>query len=96
VSYREVHVVEVREVVRLWSLGESLRAISRLTGLDRKTVRGYVKAARVPGCEGARGPYAPSTGSCWRAGWTSRFPYAIPAEYTADSRPTSLSPRGQG
>jgi transposase len=51
VSYREVHVVEVREVVRLWSLGESLRAISRLTGLDRKTVRRYVKAAKQAGCQ---------------------------------------------
>lgn len=50
-SYREVHVVEVREVLRLWSLGESLRSISRLTGLDRKTVRRYVKAARQGGCQ---------------------------------------------
>jgi hypothetical protein len=40
-------MVEVREVVRLWSQGESLRSISRLTGLDRKTVRRYVKAARL-------------------------------------------------
>lgn len=51
VSYREVHVVEVKEVVRLWSQGESLRSISRLTGLDRKTVRRYVKAAQEAGCE---------------------------------------------
>lgn len=50
VAYREVHVVEVREVVRLWSGGESLREISRLTGLDRKTVRRYVKAAQQAGC----------------------------------------------
>jgi transposase len=50
-SYREVHVIEVKEVVRLWSRGESLRAISRRTGLDRKTVRRYVKAARQAGCE---------------------------------------------
>jgi transposase len=49
-SYREVHVVEVREVIRLWSGGESLRTISRLTGLDRKTVRRYVKAAQQAGC----------------------------------------------
>ena len=49
-SYREVHVVEVREVVRLWSRGESQRAISRLTGLDRKTVRRYVRAAKQAGC----------------------------------------------
>jgi transposase len=44
-------MVEVKEVVRLWSRGESLRAISRLTGLDRKTVRRYVKAAKQAGCE---------------------------------------------
>lgn len=49
-SYREVHVIEVKEVVRLWSGGESLRMISRLTGLDRKTVRRYVKAAQQAGC----------------------------------------------
>jgi len=51
VSYREVHVVEVREVVRLWLQGESQRAISRRTGLDRKTVGRYVRAARQCGCE---------------------------------------------
>jgi hypothetical protein len=51
VSYREVHVIEVKEVVRLWSRGESLRSISRGTGLDRKTVRRYVKAARQAGCQ---------------------------------------------
>ncbi|HXH97072.1 MAG TPA: IS21 family transposase [Gaiellaceae bacterium] len=50
-SYREVHVVEVREVVRLWSRGESLRSISRRTGLDRKTVSRYVKAAQQAGCK---------------------------------------------
>lgn len=50
-SYREVHVIEVKEVIRLWSLGESLRAISRLTGLDRKTVRRYLKAAKQAGCQ---------------------------------------------
>ena len=36
---------EVREVLRLWLRGESLRAIERLAALDRKTVRRYVEAA---------------------------------------------------
>jgi transposase len=49
-SYREVHVIEVKEVVRLWSLGESQRSIARLMNLDRKTVRRYVKAAQQSGC----------------------------------------------
>ena len=48
-SYREVHVIEVKEVVRLWSMGESQRSIARLTGLDRKTVHRYVKAAQESG-----------------------------------------------
>lgn len=48
-SYREVHVIEVKEVVRLWSLGESQRRIAGLTRLDRKTVRRYVKAAQESG-----------------------------------------------
>jgi hypothetical protein len=34
-----------------FSQSESLRAISRLTGLDRKTVRRYVKAAKQAGCQ---------------------------------------------
>jgi transposase len=55
VSYREVHVVEVREVLRLWLQGESQRAISRLTSLDRKTVGRYVKTARRCGCEVGEG-----------------------------------------
>jgi transposase len=47
--YREVHVIEVKEVVRLWSMGESQRTIARLTGLDRKTVSRYVKATQQSG-----------------------------------------------
>lgn len=49
-SYREVHVVEVKEVLRLWLQGASQRAIARLTGVERKTVRRYVEAARQAGC----------------------------------------------
>ena len=44
-AYREVRVFEVREVLRLWIRGEGLRAIERLAGIDRKTVRRYVAAA---------------------------------------------------
>ena len=48
-------MVEVREVVSLWSVGKSMREISRLTGLDRKTVRRYVKAAKQSGCRTGEG-----------------------------------------
>ena len=48
-SYREVSVIEVKEVLRLWLEGRSLRAVSTLAGVDRKTVRRYVEAARDAG-----------------------------------------------
>ncbi|HWW52942.1 MAG TPA: IS21 family transposase [Acidimicrobiales bacterium] len=40
---------EVREVLRLWLGGQSLRAIERLAGVDRKTLRRYVIAAESAG-----------------------------------------------
>jgi len=43
-AFREVAVFEVREVLRLWVLGEGFRAVERLAGVDRKTVRRYVTA----------------------------------------------------
>jgi transposase len=38
---------DVREVLRQWQAGSSLRAITRATQLDRKTVRRYVSVARA-------------------------------------------------
>jgi hypothetical protein len=43
-SFREVAVHEVREVLRLWLRGEGDRAIARLAVVDRKTVKRYVCA----------------------------------------------------
>jgi transposase len=48
-AFREVRVFEVREVLRLWMRGESLRNLERLAGLDRKTVRRYLQAAEALG-----------------------------------------------
>ena len=44
-AYREVSVVSVREILRLWVRGHPVREIGRLTGTDRKTVARYVEAA---------------------------------------------------
>src|SRR6516162_63349 len=44
-SFREVRVFEIREVLRLWLRGDGLRSIERLAAVDRKTVRRYVQAA---------------------------------------------------
>ena len=43
-SFREVQVHEIREVLRLWVRGESERAVARLSLVNRKTVKRYVTA----------------------------------------------------
>jgi transposase len=48
-AFREVAVFEVREVLRLWVLGEGFRSVERLAGVDRKTVRRYVTAGEECG-----------------------------------------------
>jgi transposase len=50
-GYREVRMYEVREVLRLFLAGESLHEISRMTDMDRKTVRRYVGAANSAGLD---------------------------------------------
>lgn len=40
-SFRELTMTEVREVVRRWQAQQGLREVARETGLDRKTVRRY-------------------------------------------------------
>jgi hypothetical protein len=48
--FREVSVVEIREVLRAWLSGLGLRRVARRAGVDRKTARSYfaVKNAWVP------------------------------------------------
>src|SRR5437879_2688059 len=44
-GYRELHRMEIEEVVRRWQVNESQRAIARATGLARETVKKYLAAA---------------------------------------------------
>lgn len=50
-SYREVSVIEIVEILRLWLQGLGLREVARLSGTDRKTVRRYVDRARACGLD---------------------------------------------
>jgi transposase len=50
-AYRELHMLEIKEVLRLWTRGHGLRTVASRTGVDRKTVRRYVEAARTAGLE---------------------------------------------
>jgi hypothetical protein len=41
-SYRELTMVDVREILRRWAAGQSRRKIARESGTDRKTVGRYL------------------------------------------------------
>jgi len=56
-AFREVAMLEIKEVLRLWLAGRGKKAIARLSGLDRNTVRSYLKAA--VGCGLSAGEGAP-------------------------------------
>jgi len=49
VAFREVDVIEVREVLRAWLAGKGQRSVARQAGVDRKTVVRYVEAAVAAG-----------------------------------------------
>jgi len=57
-AYREVTMVEVKEVLRLWLREMGKRRIATRLGLDPKTVRGYIEAARGLGLERPAGEEA--------------------------------------
>src|ERR1700688_1883244 len=59
-GYRELHRMEIEEVVRRWQVNESQRAIARATGLARETVKKYLAAA---GARGLSAPGPPPTGA---------------------------------
>jgi transposase len=48
-AFREVSVVRIREVLRLWLQGLGYRPIACIAQVDRKTVRRYVEAAQAAG-----------------------------------------------
>jgi DNA-binding IclR family transcriptional regulator len=48
-AFREVAVIEVREVLRGWLGGAGLRKVAEQAGVDRKTARWYVEAAQRAG-----------------------------------------------
>jgi transposase len=51
-AYREVGMMDIDQVIRRWLAGEKIRAIARLTGTDRNTVRRIVRLAEEAGIRG--------------------------------------------
>lgn len=52
-AFREVTVIETKEVLRLWRSGVAKKRIAAQLGVDVKTVRGYLKAAEKLGLDPA-------------------------------------------
>jgi transposase len=50
-AFRELHMVEVKECLRLWAQGKGYRTIAKQTGLARNTVKRHVAAAVAAGLE---------------------------------------------
>jgi transposase len=50
-AFREVAVIEIREVLRAWLAGAGLRRVAEQAGVDRKTARRYVEAAVAVGLD---------------------------------------------
>src|SRR5262249_24623046 len=48
-AFRELIMLDIKEVLRRWSAGQSERKIDRETGVDRKTVARYTAAAKELG-----------------------------------------------
>jgi transposase len=55
-SYRELSMMDVKELLRRWAAGQSIRRIARDTGADRGTVARYVAVAEQVGLAREREP----------------------------------------
>ncbi len=54
-AFREVSVVQIKELLRLWLKGAGERTIAQSAGVDRKTVRRYLEAAKELGLDRSGG-----------------------------------------
>jgi transposase len=57
-AFREVTMLEVKEILRLWLLGVPKKQIAGQLGFDVKTVRRYLSAAKARGVDQSHGPGA--------------------------------------
>ncbi len=48
-AFRELHVIEVKEILRRWADGDSIKSVVRQSGVSRNTVRRYLRAAQRHG-----------------------------------------------
>ena len=49
VAYKRIFIMDIREIVRRYKDGQTIRSIASTMGYDRKTVRKYISALRAKG-----------------------------------------------
>lgn len=81
-AFREVTMLEVKEILRLWLAGVPKKRIAQQLGFDVKTVRRYLAAARARGLDRAQGGAALSD--------------ELVAAVVAATQPGTGRPRGDG
>jgi len=81
-AFREVTMLEVKELLRLWLLGVPKKRIAEQLGFDVKTVRRYLAVARGRGVDQAHGLAA--------------LDEDLVAAVVAATQPASGRPRGEG
>jgi transposase len=81
-AFREVTMLEVKELLRLWLLGLAKKQVALQLGFDVKTVRRYLAAARALGVEQSHGLAALDDG--------------LVAAVVAAMQPAAGRPRGEG
>jgi transposase len=81
-AFREVTMLEVKEVLRLWLLGVPKRRIAQQLGFDVKTVRRYLAVARGRGVDQTHG--------------LSALDEELVAAVVAVTQPASGRPKGDG
>ena len=80
--FREVSVIEIREVLRAWLAGKSERAVAAQAGVDRKTSRRYIEAAVAAGLS--------------RGGGEEQLTDELPGQVVSVVRPVRPDGHGQG
>lgn len=50
-AFREVHAMEIIEIIRRWQAGESARSIARASGVARNSVDKYLRLAKAAGVQ---------------------------------------------
>ncbi len=81
-AFREVTMLEVKEVLRLWLMGVPKKGIAAQLGFDVKTVRRYLAVARSRGVEASHGLAA--------------LDDELVAAVVAATQPATGRPRGEG